>query len=181
MPRTIMGPATITLDAGSPSQFVITPDMQLNDASLTVTEMTQDTATQSTDQDATFIIDLMVSGQFSISDLASLDFFAKIYHGSDTRETAGETTAVGLAARPGCLVDQYPILIQLNDCDGVTTDKNYWYYLPAASFFTENSSIAFGRKTQQELTVSVRGYVPDVANPYYPYKAIRGDYTLFAV
>lgn len=180
-----LGPAYVALNIGAANpadRIILTPDSQMSDLTLTLNEPTTDLMTQaSTTAADTSITGLDVSAAFSLAETDNLDLFSLIYHGATKEEDPDNpgSFVVSVAQRAGCRVDKYAAIVVAASCDGPTTDPAGWFFMPYAGFFTQDTSLVFGKETQQELAVTLRAFPPPPGNIFFGKKLVRGNYRKF--
>lgn len=184
MPKTFRKPAYFYLNPGAapsgddPGEIVIPPSNQVGGATISFSEMTEDNFTQASKAPAdTVIMGAMFESVIQIADISDLDLYNFLFTGS-TSVGADAARYVGLAERVGASVRKFPVLVKLADVDGPTTNKALWFYAPVAAIFTNDTQLQADLDQQMSLQATIRAFSPEEDSPVFPYKVVRGDYTV---
>lgn len=169
---THIGPVHVTIDPGGATEFIISREHQLEDATLVMNDMMSDHQSQ----ESGAAIDKSFTGfeanlELSIGEVG-LDFFRRATNPG--RYTVNTTTPtqrkLDYGDLTGLRVPKKRVLLKLYEGLLPTTNTDLWFTFLHAGFEVE-MSLAFGRETQTAYTMRIVAY-PDPATRY---KVIRGD------
>lgn len=170
--RTHIGPIELTLNPGEATEFKIERQHQLEDGTLTITDMFAEHMTQQSEAPADkSFTGLEVSFEISLAEIG-FDFFRKATN--PARYTVNGTTPTLRKLEYGDLtglrVPKFKVLIKPYDGFFPTTDKDDWFTILYCGIETE-AALSFGKTTQSAYTMRGVGY-PD---PVTGMKLVRGD------
>ena len=170
--RTHIGPIQLTFDLGLPTEFIIGREHQLEDGTVTLTDMFAEHMTQQSEAPADkSFTGLEVSFEISLAEIG-FDFFRKATNPS--RYTVNATTPslrkLEYGDLTGLRVPKRIVTIKPYDGFLPTTVKDDWFTILHCGIETE-AALSFGKTTQSAYTMRGVGY-PD---PTTGMKLVRGD------
>lgn len=172
--KTHIGPIQLTFNSGLPTEFVINREHQLEDATLTITDMFAEHMTQESEAPADkSFTGLEASFELSLADIG-FDFFRRATNPARyTIDTATPTKRkLEYGDLTGLRVPKFKILIKPYAGFLPTTNTDDWYTFLNCGIETE-AALSFGKTTQSAYTMRGTAYADDVTRM----KVIRGDTT----